>query len=140
MNDPLASAKCVVPACQEDCLLDRPYCWSHEIPEKRGFPPRSPKPSKLPRKRAPSNKKYGRASVLKKYGLCEADYQAMVVWQCGACLICKKVKPLVVDHDHATGKVRGLLCSHCNSALGFLMDDPTLVDEAAQYLRSHTVV
>lgn len=55
--------------------------------------------------------------------------------QNGLCAICLK-KPdhdLRVDHDHETGKVRGLLCSNCNSGIGFLDEDPKLFDAAKAY-------
>jgi hypothetical protein len=41
-----------------------------------------------------------------------------------------------LDHDHATGKFRGWLCSRCNGAIGMLKDDPALADAAAAYLRA----
>ena len=50
------------------------------------------------------------------------------------CVICGAAETLVVDHDHATGKIRGMLCNHCNRGLGHFRDDPTLLEFAAQYL------
>ena len=51
------------------------------------------------------------------------------------CVICGSEEPLVVDHDHKTGKVRGMLCNHCNRGLGHFRDDPELMEFAAQYVR-----
>ena len=50
------------------------------------------------------------------------------------CVICGDEGKLVVDHDHVTGQVRGMLCNHCNRGLGHFRDDPTLLEFAAQYL------
>lgn len=60
-----------------------------------------------------------------------ADIKATVT----ECVICGNEEPLVVDHDHKTGKVRGMLCNHCNRGLGHFRDDPELLEFAAQYLR-----
>jgi hypothetical protein len=43
----------------------------------------------------------------------------------------------VVDHDHVTGKIRGLLCFECNSAIGLHKDDPARMEAAAMYARQH---
>ena len=76
-----------------------------------------------------------------KYGMTLEDYDKMLVEQLGACAICKTVPDgelarLCIDHDHETGRIRGLLCDRCNRGIGLLRDDPAVLDAAAQYLRS----
>lgn len=51
------------------------------------------------------------------------------------CEVCGSMVRLVVDHNHATGAVRGPLCSRCNVGIGMLGDDPERLEEAARYLR-----
>ena len=53
------------------------------------------------------------------------------------CLLCGKTKTLVIDHDHATGEIRGALCSPCNTGLGMFYDDPHLFDAAKAYLSGY---
>lgn len=62
----------------------------------------------------------------------------MLVGQAGRCLICDRVpgENLCIDHDHATGRIRGLLCKACNLAIGSLRDSPRLAARASQYLAS----
>lgn len=77
--------------------------------------------------------------LAEKYGLTLDDYQGMLVEQCFRCRICgrphdPKGKQLVVDHCHATGVVRGLLCALCNSAIGYFEEDPTRMASAIAYL------
>lgn len=78
----------------------------------------------------------------KHYRLTEEAFNAMLVASGGRCAICHKERELVVDHDHATGEVRGLLCHHCNKALGFLGDSVAVATAAVLYLteRSGAVV
>lgn len=79
-------------------------------------------------------------NLLYKFGLTVAGYDAMRERQGGVCAICLRPcgsgKRLAVDHDHTTGKIRGLLCLNCNQALGKLDDSLALLDAAAAYLRA----
>lgn len=70
-----------------------------------------------------------------KYGIDLQDYESMLDDQGGVCKICKTTtENLVVDHCHATGAVRGILCNGCNAALGFMHDSPDRLIAAAEYL------
>ena len=74
------------------------------------------------------------------FGLSFEEYQHLLASQNGGCAICGEQlngKALDVDHDHVTGKVRGLLCNKHNQALGLFNDDPTLLEMARQYLLRH---
>jgi Autographiviridae endonuclease VII len=78
--------------------------------------------------------------LLKKYGMTYEEYQALGVAQNNKCKICNQPSNdgiLRVDHNHTTGKVRGLLCDTCNRAIGLLKDDPTVLEKAAQYIRDN---
>lgn len=55
----------------------------------------------------------------------------------GHCQLCGKASRLFVDHCHATGNVRGLLCTTCNTGLGVFKDDPIRIMAAAEYLESY---
>ena len=80
-----------------------------------------------------------------KYGLSLKDYDDLLGEQGGCCAICKvdentsahgnnHTTNFSVDHDHKTGKVRGLLCNRCNRSLGLLQDKVELLESAKQYL------
>lgn len=71
------------------------------------------------------------------YGLKPGEYKALLEQQYKRCAICHKSGKLVVDHDHKTGKVRGLLHSDCNTALGLFKDNPRTVRAAARYLEKN---
>jgi|SRR6266576_5149635 len=79
-----------------------------------------------------------------KPSLCsKEEFYRLLAVQGGKCAICgyskrtAKDKRLSVDHDHATGKVRGLLCSQCNTAIGMLRESLALLGAAAVYLAKH---
>lgn len=104
--------------------------------------------SEIARARSHAEKnRIGRALIdrrarLKSYGLTEAEYERMWVEQLGVCAICHRPDPthqnLVVDHDHETGLVRGLLCHPCNTALGIVRDDPEHLTRMVSYLEGDT--
>jgi hypothetical protein len=77
----------------------------------------------------------------KKLGVCNIKYEEMLTSQNGSCAIClsklnsSRYTKLAVDHDHLTGKVRGLLCMNCNTALGLMKDSPKRLEAASQYLQ-----
>lgn len=71
---------------------------------------------------------------LGRYGITSKDYDDMMKDQENACAICKVQIKLFVDHDHATGKVRGLLCHACNIILGNAKDSPDILRAALAYL------
>lgn len=52
-----------------------------------------------------------------------------------SCMICGSIERLCIDHDHATGEIRGILCSKCNSGLGMFRDSVCLLEKAASYLK-----
>jgi hypothetical protein len=71
------------------------------------------------------------------YGITVVEYAAILADQGGGCAICGKPPGKTwhaVDHDHATGRVRGVLCALCNHMLGQAKDNPTLLRRAAEYL------
>ena len=80
--------------------------------------------------------------VLKySYGITLEDYNEMLASQKGVCAICNQPcatgRKLCVDHDHKTGKVRGLLCNDCNAGIGKLKDSSAILKTAANYLDKH---
>jgi len=71
-----------------------------------------------------------------RYGISLEQYKLLVEAQDGRCGICQReCKKLHVDHDHITNKIRGLLCFHCNAALGKFGDSIEGLERAIQYLR-----
>ena len=76
------------------------------------------------------------------YGISQEDYDALIDSQHGVCAGCGTSDPgkhgvFDIDHDHQSGKVRGLLCSPCNRALGFLRDSAETAMNLARYIQEH---
>lgn len=88
-------------------------------------------------------KKLARNRDLKSYGLTYETTKRLLEEQHGKCAICgadikvigeRKSESVHVDHDHATGFVRGLLCQACNTGLGAFRDDSLILESAIRYL------
>jgi hypothetical protein len=80
------------------------------------------------------------------YGVTNDELEQMLIAQDGRCALCprdiafdhpRRSRRPNVDHDHSTGKIRGLLCLPCNTGIGLLQDSPSLLEKAAAYLRKH---
>lgn len=84
------------------------------------------------------------AYLIRTYGITLDDEIAMLEEQGGKCAICRhrvgKGRERHIDHDHATGKVRGVLCLRCNSALALVGESPTVLEAMAAYIEKHRVV
>ena len=76
--------------------------------------------------------------LIRRYGLTSADVDVMVQEQGGVCALCKERAPEHVDHDHLTGRVRGVLCSCCNQGLGSFRDRADILRNAIDYLERTT--
>ena len=79
------------------------------------------------------------------YGITLEQYDVMLKKQGNCCVLCgsrtpKRGNRFIVDHEHKTGKVRGLLCHLCNTGLGMFQDNPDLLKVAASYLEAHDVL
>lgn len=90
--------------------------------------------------------KYKQYRLKGRYGISLEIYQRMEVEQHGRCKICRRketlidgrtgrVRKLTVDHNHQTGRIRGLLCSQCNRSVGGFRDSISILQSAINYLR-----
>jgi len=79
-------------------------------------------------------------TIKKKYDLAYKEWEGLWYSQDGRCAICDKFikypKDICVDHNHKTGKIRGLLCKECNLGIGCFFDKPELTKLATEYLKS----
>ena len=78
--------------------------------------------------------RYKNQRLIRNYGITLEKYKQMFEQQNGKCAICNLKRKLHVDHDHATEKVRGLLCTSCNNGLGRFKDSPQFLKRAIKYL------
>jgi hypothetical protein len=79
-----------------------------------------------------------RYKLSRDYGVTLESYEAMLASQAGVCAVCKDINPsgkrLAVDHHHESGKVRGLLCSRCNTMIGHARERIDILVAAIGYL------
>jgi hypothetical protein len=86
----------------------------------------------------PCRKTKGRVDHLRRtFGLTPEELADRVAAQGDRCAICRGRPPRHIDHDHASGNVRGVLCGPCNMGLGQFQDKPELLRAAARYLARH---
>lgn len=83
--------------------------------------------------------------VKSRYGITVEESEKMLADQDGKCAICDAQlsyadQTACIDHCHATGRVRGILCQHCNRGLGAFRDDPHILRQAADYAELEGVV
>lgn len=83
-------------------------------------------------------------ALQRKFGITQEQYEAMLEAQGGVCKICLQeerkarhgvIMALAVDHDHETGKIRGLLCNNCNLGIGKFSDNVVYLFSAIDYLK-----
>lgn len=114
------------------------------------------KTAKVPQKRLHKNAKASQIKLVKErlttkefrdkkkleyYGLTFDEYMGMISAQKNRCAICGEKQPLHInngelniDHDHNTGKVRGLLCNYCNTGIGMMKDNVVSMKNAIKYI------
>lgn len=84
------------------------------------------------------NKQERNRRIFNLYGITESEYTSLIAKQNGECAICGEAigitRKAFIDHNHSTGKARGLLCSKCNFGLGHFNDDVSLLQQAINYL------
>lgn len=75
----------------------------------------------------------------RSYGISEETFEQMCATQNNMCLICSQIfscerKFIHIDHCHKTGRIRGILCNHCNNLLGHAKENITILKRAVEYL------
>jgi hypothetical protein len=126
-------------------------CYSREAARARRGPPQPrrirpvtcPHPDQRHYAQGLCRRCYVRQQASAKYGQTLAEYERLAAAQGNVCALCGRTQrpvpgvnrvTLSVDHDHRTGRVRGLLCNDCNRGLGLLGDDPVSLRRALAYV------
>ena len=81
---------------------------------------------------------HGSWALSKKYGLAiEEARRLRNTWKDAQCAVCATTDSIHIDHNHATGQIRGFLCGNCNRAVGLLQDNPVYVSNLVAYLQHY---
>ena len=89
------------------------------------------------------NKRASENRLLRTLGISQEEYDSLMLKHDGRCDICGTTEPggphkkFNLDHDHSTGKIRGVLCRRCNTSLGQFEDSVSLMKKAIKYLEDH---
>lgn len=81
---------------------------------------------------------YKKASIKSKYNLTMEEYYLMLEKANYQCEICGEKTNLEIDHNHKTGKVRGMLCDRCNRTIGMFKEDINIMSNAIKYIKERT--
>ena len=83
--------------------------------------------------------KYRNYHLKKCYGIKQVDYEMMLRYQQNKCAICNDElnNKLLVDHNHKTEEIRGLLCNSCNALIGYAKENPDILNSAIDYLTDY---
>lgn len=114
-------------------------CTSAAAKEYRNRPEQKEKVAARIRKARQANAEHYRQyqknwKLAKRYGLARDQYDRMVEEAGGVCPVCGEEAELVVDHNHRTKIVRGMVCNKCNQAIGLMRDKSKLMRQAAEWL------
>lgn len=127
--------------CEGKCQQTRPLARFPRTPAGRGRTCSACVVASRPPRTAAQRRRAREGRLRARYGIDLAEYDRMGRAQRWRCAVCGHLAPdgqrLVVDHDHACGTVRGLLCSGCNAGLGLFGDDPRRLAAATSYLSAH---
>jgi len=133
-EEPLFSANKRCPDCQE---IKPPEDFPRNKNYRDGRHPYC-KPCHNARGKESKQRLYGGSRhyhLTRRYGIGAAEVDAMIERQGGLCAICRERKPEHVDHDHLSGRVRGILCFGCNGGLGQFQDNTEWMARAIEYVK-----
>lgn len=130
---------------RREIIIERQKVWATKNPDRvNAYKKKSSEKNREKRRQlyAENRKTLNLRRRLYKYEITEEEYNRLWQSQNGRCAICNRhetelTRPLAVDHNHDTGKVRSLLCGNCNVGIGNLRDNPEIVRKALDYLLQH---